>query len=183
MLNKVIYSLVVQVVSTLVTPYLFCFYGCDSLSSNSSQTPPSEAGTNIVAMNTVAIKMLPFWPSDPELWFAQVNAQFMVKNITLQDTKFAHVVAVLSPETATEVRDLILNPPATNPFDVLKDTLNERVSLLKRRKIQAKRQARSPVEVHVARASSSHLLYGTDRHSNTWFLNHTAAEVSVFLTT
>ncbi len=93
-------------------------------------------------MNTVAIKMLPFWPSDPEVWLAQVNAQFMVKNITSQDTKFAHVVAVLSPEAATEVRDLILNHRATNPFDVLKDTLNERVSLLKRQKIQAKQRSK-----------------------------------------
>jgi hypothetical protein len=84
----------------------------------------------------VAVKIPPFWPSDPELWFAQVEAQFTVKNITSQGTKFAHVVTALSPEAATEVRDLILTPPSTNPFDVLKATLTERVSLSKRRKIQ-----------------------------------------------
>ena len=77
-----------------------------------------------------------FWPSDPELWFTQVEAQFTVKNITLQCTKFAHVVAALSPEAATEFRDLILTPPSTNPFDVLKAILTERASLSKRRKIQ-----------------------------------------------
>ena len=59
-----------------------------------------------------------------------------MKNITSQDTKFAHVVAALSPEAATEVRDLIVTPPATNPFDVLKETLTKRVSVSKRRKIQ-----------------------------------------------
>ena len=78
-----------------------------SSSSNSNETPPPTAATNVVATNAVAVKIPPFWPSDPELWFAQVEAQF----ITSQGTKFAHVVAVLSPEAATEVRDLILTPP------------------------------------------------------------------------
>ncbi|CAB4043658.1 gag-pol poly, partial [Paramuricea clavata] len=108
---------------------------------NSNKTPPPTAATNVVATNAVAVKIPPFWPSDPELWFAQVEAQFSVKNMTSQGTKFAHVVAALSPEAATEVRDLILTPPSTNPFDVLKATLTERVSLSKRRKIQQLLQA------------------------------------------
>ncbi len=77
------------------------------------------------------IKIPPFWPSDPELWFAQVEAQFTIKQITVQNTKYSHVVAALSPEAATEVHDLILNPPETNPHE----TLIERVSLSKRSKI------------------------------------------------
>ncbi|CAB4011670.1 hypothetical protein M513_09033, partial [Paramuricea clavata] len=91
--------------------------------------------------NAVAVKIPPFWPSDPELWFAQVKAQFSVKNMISQGTKFAHVVAASSTKAATEVRDLILTPPPTNPFDVLKATLTERVSLSKRRKIQQLLQA------------------------------------------
>jgi hypothetical protein len=113
--------------STLVTPYLLHHYD-DSSSSNSNKTPPPTAATNVVAANAVAVKIPPFSPSDPDLWIAQVEAQFKAKNITSQGTKFAHVVAALSLEAATEVRDLILTPPSTNPLDVLKATLTGRVS-------------------------------------------------------
>jgi hypothetical protein len=79
-----------------------------SSSSNSNETPPPTAATNVVTTNAVAVKIPPFWPCDPELWFAQVEAQFKEKNITSQGTKCAHVVAALSPEAATEVRDSLL---------------------------------------------------------------------------
>ena len=93
-----------------------------SSSSALNEASPPMAATNVVAMNTVAVKIPPFWPSNPKLWFAQVEAQFTVKNITSQGTKFTHVVAALSPQAATEVRDLIVTLPATNLFDVLKET-------------------------------------------------------------
>lgn len=107
-----------------------------SSTSGSPSTTAAEATNAAVATNAVSVKIPPFWPSDPELWFAQVEAQFALKQITAQKTKFSHVVAALSPEAATEVRDLVLSPPATNPFDVLKASLTERVSLSKRQKIQ-----------------------------------------------
>ena len=106
------------------------------MTTPSSSDHPPTAATNAVATNAVVVKIPPFWPADPELWFAQVEAQFALKKIASQGTKFAHVVAALSPEAASEVRDLILTPPATNPFDILKASLTERVSLSKRRKIQ-----------------------------------------------
>lgn len=105
--------------------------------TENSAVPSSSIATSNAAMatNTVTVKIPPFWPADPELWFAQVEAQFTIKKITLQSTKYSYIVAALSPETATEVRDLILHPPETHPFDALKTALIERVSLSKRRKI------------------------------------------------
>ena len=43
--------------------------------------------------------------------------------------KFHHVLDNLSHEIATEVRNLLMNPPAENPYDVLKGTLVKRTTL------------------------------------------------------
>ena len=48
----------------------------------------------------VALKLPPFWPLDLETWIQQVEAQFHIRGIVADDTKFYHVVAVLDPPTA-----------------------------------------------------------------------------------
>ena len=65
----------------------------------------------------VTIKIPLFWLSDPELWFWEVEAQFTTKGVSSQRTRFDYVMASLSPEYAMEVRDLIVNPPTTAPYD------------------------------------------------------------------
>ena len=72
-----------------------------------------------------SIKIPPFWPSDPQVWFIQVEAQFAARGIMAQQTKYHHIVASLSPEIATEIRDLLLKTPEDHPYAVLKEKLIE----------------------------------------------------------
>ena len=82
------------------------------------------------------IKLPPFWSSDPQIWFAQVEAQFTTRRIVAQQTKFAHVVSALQPEIAQEVRDLLLSPPTDKPYDFLKEQLVKRTSESAQRRLQ-----------------------------------------------
>ena len=77
----------------------------------------AEAAPSLAA---VSLKPPPFWPADPEVWFAQVKAQFTTKRITGQRTMFDYIVSSLNHEFATEVRDLLLRPPTDDPYATLK---------------------------------------------------------------
>ena len=87
-------------------------------------------------VSAVQIELPPFWPKDPALWFAQVEAQFRTRGVTVSKTKFDYVVSCLDPEFATEVRDLLLNPPAEEPYEALKAQLTKQTSASEQRRLQ-----------------------------------------------
>lgn len=95
-------------------------------SSTSSSRPLVSATPFLTA--AVAVHLPPFWAADPLVWFAQVEAQFSLANVVSEKTKYGHVVSKLPPEIASDVRELLLNPPTTNAYTQLKDLLLERVT-------------------------------------------------------
>ena len=97
----------------------------------SDDDPPAvetPAGPTPATLASVSVKLPPFWPSDPEIWFAQVEATFTTRRITAEKTRFDYVIASLSPEVATEIRDLVLKPPETTPYKILKEQLIRRTA-------------------------------------------------------
>lgn len=97
------------------------------------ESPPRAPRTFTSA---VQLKLPPYWPSDPQIWFAQVEAQFSTRNISSQRTKFDYVVASLAPEFAQEVRDLLLTPPSAAPYDTLKTALVQRTTASEQCRLQ-----------------------------------------------
>ncbi|KAH6925237.1 hypothetical protein HPB50_002447 [Hyalomma asiaticum] len=65
-------------------------------------------GTYIPTLSSVDVTLPPLWSADPALWFIQVESQFAARCIT----KYHYVVSGLSPSIASEIRDLLLSPPA-----------------------------------------------------------------------
>ena len=61
------------------------------------------------------MKLPTFCPDAGEVWFAQVDAQFTIRNMTVSKAKFYHAIAVLPQEVASQILDLIRTPPAGDP--------------------------------------------------------------------
>jgi len=76
----------------------------------------------------VAVRLPPFWPDRPAIWFAQAESQFELAAITRQRTKFNYVVSQLNQQQAAEVEDIITAPPEHEPYDRLKTELIRRLS-------------------------------------------------------
>ena len=99
------------------------------------QQPPAD-NRPAPTVSAVSVKIPPFWPANPQVWFAQVEAQFATWNITAQRTCFDYIVALLAPEFAIEIRDLLLSPPEDRPYDTLKTQLIQRTAASKQRRLQ-----------------------------------------------
>ncbi|RUS78761.1 hypothetical protein EGW08_013477 [Elysia chlorotica] len=67
-----------------------------------------------MSIETVALKLPTFWTTCPSAWFAQTEAQFALRGITADETKYYHVVAALDPDTASRSLSVISSPPPTS---------------------------------------------------------------------
>jgi hypothetical protein len=80
------------------------------------------------AVYRVAVRLPPFWPEQPAVWFAQAEAQFELASITSERTKFNYVISQLDHRQAAEVEDIITSPPERELYKTLKSELVRRLS-------------------------------------------------------
>ena len=81
--------------------------------------------------NSVSLKLPIFWISQPEVWFEQAEAQFGLRGITTDETKYYHVIATLDQLTATRLLDLISSPLTDDKYGELKTRLMVKFGLSK----------------------------------------------------
>lgn len=112
----------------------------DGASTSNQSTPAvsdnSTQRENNTIVNRVSVKVPPFWPEQPEIWFAQVEAQFGIARINSDNSKFNTVVAAIESGVLAQVSDAILNPPEDGKYNHLKACIIERYCDSEQKKIQ-----------------------------------------------
>ena len=101
----------------------------------SGAPPKSDTDSQSQAVSGVQLKLPPYWPNDPELWFTQVEAQFITRGIVAEKTKYAYIVSSLQSEYAQEVRDILLAPQKSEPYTHLKSELIKRTSASEQKRL------------------------------------------------
>lgn len=103
------------------------------MSTDTNQTPPTSASNqqtwtsqtldSSTHIDRVSVKPPPFWKTDPKVWFLQLEAQFVLANITADATKFNYVVSAVDTEILAQVTDILNSPPSANKYNTIKDRL------------------------------------------------------------
>jgi hypothetical protein len=79
--------------------------------------------TEHTGVSAVAIKLPTFWTTQPAVWFTQAEAQFHIKNVTQDITKYYYVVSALDQTTASRILDVLASPPENDKYNNLKTKL------------------------------------------------------------
>ncbi|GFR07312.1 retrovirus-related Pol polyprotein from transposon 297 [Trichonephila clavata] len=82
-----------------------------------------EESSPAVNIARISVKVPPLWRANPEIWFSQMESQFVLAGITTEITKFHNVVSALQPEELGIVGDIILSPPVVKPYTALRTRL------------------------------------------------------------
>lgn len=86
-------------------------------------TSSSAATTEL---HKVAARIPPFWKDDLEIWFAQVESQFLSAGITTDETKFNAIVGSLDGNVLQQIKKAVVNPPVTDKYINIKKCLLDR---------------------------------------------------------
>ncbi|XP_055387951.1 uncharacterized protein LOC129616354 [Condylostylus longicornis] len=105
--------------------------------TNADSNPFSPATEIKHEVDSVRVRLPPFWSANPATWFIQAEAQFTVYRITSSDTKYCLTVSALPPDTLDSVIDILNNPPSSQPYETLKGALIERHSLSEIKKLES----------------------------------------------
>lgn len=89
--------------------------------ASGQHTTMESAGAQVSQI--VNLKLPQFYTDSPDAWFSYAEAQFNLKRISSQKTRYDYVISSLPTEVANRVIDLIRNIPAENPYDAVKARL------------------------------------------------------------
>ncbi|GFS24621.1 retrovirus-related Pol polyprotein [Elysia marginata] len=91
----------------------------------------------MATVESIALKLPAFWVSSPLAWFAQAEAQFALRNISQDETKYYHVVAALDTTTANRALSVLTSPPSTDKYNAIKSFFTSAYGLTDRERATA----------------------------------------------
>lgn len=68
----------------------------------------------------VSLKLPVFWSTQPKSWFCQAEAQFAIRKISEDETKYYYVIAALDSEVAGRISSFLENPPEKEKYASIK---------------------------------------------------------------
>lgn len=80
-------------------------------------------GEQQAAVYAASVKLPEFWQHDPEPWFQHIEAQFRLRGVSADETKYFHVVAALDAQTTRRVMAVLREPPTNDKYGTLKTLL------------------------------------------------------------
>lgn len=81
---------------------------------------PAGAANVSASVCAATIKLPEFWQHNPRPWFQHIEAQFQLRGITQDVTKYFHVVAALDAQTTARAMGLLEAPPVEGKYIALK---------------------------------------------------------------
>lgn len=88
-------------------------------------------------IEAISIKLPPFWTEYPAAWFLTVESQFNTRNITVEKTKYDHVLQSLPMEVAATIFDFISSSETSQtPYTDLKKILISRNTMSESKRIE-----------------------------------------------
>lgn len=96
----------------------------DSL-DNMSETKENAASSanGVREVFRVGVKPPTFCKEQPDIYFIQMESQFAVAGIKVDETMYHHVISSLEPQYLIQVADIIRNPPPGEKYDAIKKSL------------------------------------------------------------
>jgi hypothetical protein len=99
-------------------------------------TRPEQPPDSTVTLNRAGIRVPLFWLEKPNSWFAQLEGQVALANVTQDATKFYYVISHLDNKYATKVEDVITNTPTRDRYERIKAELIRRLSLSEEQRVR-----------------------------------------------
>ncbi|XP_037292922.1 uncharacterized protein LOC119188889 [Manduca sexta] len=99
------------------------------------QTPAASSDVKASVFG-ITMKLPPFWHDKPAIWFAQAEAQFEIAGISQDSTKYGHILSKLDTRVATELEDVIENPPTKDKYNNLKSEVIKRFGISRDQRVR-----------------------------------------------
>ena len=73
--------------------------------------------------HAIAVKLPDFWTTYPKICFHQAEAQFALRHVVSDETKYYYVLTAIDQNTPQRLLDLLSDPPAAGKYTAIKQRL------------------------------------------------------------